>query len=226
MAISDVKANSLFTELGINKKEPEKKTGNDELGKDAFLELMITQMKNQNPLQPQGNAEFVAQLAQFSSLEGITNLNKTVESLAGGLQSSQALQASALVGRTVKVESETAYLAKDNYIYGTVDLPYSTSGLRINVYDAKGELVFQEDMGDQAAGEVVFAWDGKLEDGTVVEPGTYKFEAIATRDGKPEQVTTYLSANVNSVTIGANQAIELNISGHGPMSINEIKEIL
>ena len=226
MAVSDVSAKNLYTELGLGKKEEEKKAGSDELGKDAFLELMITQMKNQNPLEPQGNSEFVAQLAQFSSLEGITNLNKTVETLAGGLQSSQALQASALVGRTVKVESETAYLAKDNYIYGTVDLPYSTSGLRINVYDSKGELVFQEDMGDQAAGEVVFAWDGKLENGTTVEPGTYKFEAIATHDGKPEQVTTYLSANVNSVTIGANQAIELNISGHGPMSINEIKEIL
>lgn len=227
MAVSDVSAKNLYTELGLGKKEEEKKTGSDELGKDAFLELMITQMKNQNPLEPQGNAEFVSQLAQFSSLEGITNLNDTVTKLAGGFQSSQALQASALVGRTVKIETDKAYLPKDGRVYGTVDLPYSTSGVRINVYNDKKELVFQEDLGDQKAGEVVFAWDGKLSDGTTLEPGTYRFEAIATTaEGKPEQVKTYLGANVNSVTVGANQKVTLNIAGAGPVELTGVKEIL
>jgi flagellar basal-body rod modification protein FlgD len=226
MAISQVESTSLYSELGLGKKQDDKKTGDDELGKDAFLELMITQMKNQNPLEPQGNAEFVAQLAQFSSLEGITNLNETVTKLAGGFQSSQALQASSLVGRTVKIETDKAYLPEGGHVYGTVDLPYSTSGVRINVYNDKKELVFQEDLGAQEAGEVVFAWDGKLEDGTTLAAGRYTFEAIATHDGKPQQVGTYLGANVNSVTIGTDQQVTLNIAGAGPVALTEVKEIL
>ena len=76
-------------------------TGKKALGKDAFLQLLVTQLKNQNPLEPQDNGDFVAQLAQFSSLEGITTLNDTVSGIAGNYNSSQALQASSLVGRSV-----------------------------------------------------------------------------------------------------------------------------
>lgn len=225
MAVSDVTSSGLLSDLSIDKKK-EATTPSSELGKDAFLRLMITQMKNQNPLEPQANAEFVAQLAQFSSLEGITNLNETVSSLASGFQSNQALQASALVGRTVKIETDKAYLPEGGFVYGTVDLPASTASVRLNIYNTKGEMVYQEELGAQAAGELAFAWDGELEDGTTLAPGAYRFEAIATIDGKPEQVATYLSANVNSVTVGANQSMTLNINGIGPMALSEIKEIL
>lgn len=225
MAVSDVSASSLLTDLSIDTKK-ETVTPSNELGKDAFLELMITQLKNQNPLEPQANAEFVAQLAQFSSLEGIQQLNDSVETLVGGFQSNQALQASALVGRTVKVETDYAYLPEGDRIYGTLDLPASTSGIQLNVYDSSGALVFQEDLGAQAAGELAFAWDGKLADGTVAPPGGYSFEAIATIDGEPTEVTTYLGANVNSVTLGANQAMTLNVAGVGPVALTDIKEIL
>src|SRR5471032_795987 len=80
-------------------------TGGQTLGKDAFLQLLVTQLKNQNPLDPQDNSAFVAQLAQFSSLEGITTLNTTVSSIASNASSSQALQASSLVGRSVDRKS-------------------------------------------------------------------------------------------------------------------------
>ena len=86
-------------------------TGNKALGKDAFLQLLVTQLKNQNPLEPQGNGEFVAQLAQFSSLEGITTLNDTVSGIAGSFGSSQALQASSLVGRSVIAPGDKAVVA-------------------------------------------------------------------------------------------------------------------
>ena len=80
----------------------------DELGKDQFLELLVAQMNNQDPLSPQENGEFIAQLAQFSTVEGIGNLNTSMESLLSGYQSSQALQASSLVGRTVIVPADQA----------------------------------------------------------------------------------------------------------------------
>ena len=82
-------------------------TGN-ELGKDQFLQLLVAQMNNQDPLSPQENGEFIAQLAQFSTVEGIDNLNGSMESLLSGYQSSQALQASSMVGRTVIVPTDQA----------------------------------------------------------------------------------------------------------------------
>src|SRR5690349_8345506 len=102
-------------QLDIAKKTPTVKKSN-ELGQDAFLELMITQMKNQDPLSPQSNSEFVAQLAQFSSVQGIEKLNANFNSFSSGFQSNQALQASSLVGRSVSVESKTSILVDKGII--------------------------------------------------------------------------------------------------------------
>src|SRR5689334_1340354 len=102
-------------------------TGSKALGKDAFLQLLVTQLKNQNPLDPQDNSAFVAQLAQFSSLEGITTLNDTVSGIAGNYNSSQALQASSLVGRSVIAQTDKAVVDTSKSLNGTVVVPTSVS---------------------------------------------------------------------------------------------------
>ncbi|MDX9875344.1 MAG: flagellar hook assembly protein FlgD [Spongiibacteraceae bacterium] len=226
MAINDVTATSLFSELGLAKQPEQRSAPSQELGKDAFLELMITQMQNQNPLEPQTNADFVAQLAQFSSVEGITNLSQTVAGLATGFQSSQALQASAMVGRTVKIPTNVATLPEGGDVKGTIEVPYSTAGLRLNVYDEMGVLVYQDDLGSHNPGDVSFSWDGKRADGTTLPAGRYEFEVIANNNGEPEQLQTWLGANVDSVTVGANQNTLLNIAGLGPVPLAYVKEIL
>lgn len=203
-----------------------KTAGTPTLGQDAFLKLLITQMKNQSPLNPQENTAFVAQLAQFSSLEGITKLNTTVTSLSDGLQSSQALQASALVGRTVEVKTDKAYLAKDSLVRGTIALENSTPKLQLNIYDSAGKKILTKDLGEQAAGDLPFAWDGTLADGTKAAAGTYKFEVLAAGSGDPKAVTTYLGNNVNSVTVGANQTTTLNVDVVGPVALSAVKNIL
>lgn len=201
-------------------------TGKSALGQDSFMKLLVTQLKNQNPLNPQDNTAFVAQLAQFSSLQGIQNLNSTVNSLANSMQSSQALQASALVGRTVEVESKTAYLPQDGYVRGTMALENSTSALQLNIYDKDKKLILQKDLGSQQAGDIPFAWDGTNTAGEVVAPGTYTFEVLARDDGKTATVTTYLGHNVDSVTVGANQAVTLNVDGVGQVALSDVKNIL
>ncbi|MEP3562895.1 MAG: flagellar hook capping FlgD N-terminal domain-containing protein, partial [Marinobacter sp.] len=90
-----------------------KAQGGSELGKDAFMELMLAQMKNQNPLEPQDNGDFISQLAQFSSLEEMQNLTGTVGEVAGQFRSSQALQASAMVGKTVLAPSSVGILGAE-----------------------------------------------------------------------------------------------------------------
>jgi flagellar basal-body rod modification protein FlgD len=203
-----------------------KKSSEQTLGQDAFLHLLVTQLKNQNPLDPQDNTAFVAQLAQFSSLEGIQSLNSTVTSLATNLQSSQALQASALVGRSVSVEGNKATFTQGGYVQGTVELPESTANMQLNIYNNSNQLVFTRDLGPQEAGEMPFAWDGSAADGTKLPSGIYRFEALARDGNKSNALTTYMGANVNSVTIGANQAVILNVEGIGPIALSDVKEIL
>lgn len=196
------------------------------LGQDAFLKLLITQLKNQSPLNPQDNTAFVAQLAQFSSLQGIQNLNTTVTGLSDSLQSSQALQASALVGRSVETETSKAALTSSGYVRGTMVLENSTPTLRLNIYNASNQLVFQQDLGSQEAGDIPFAWDGTATDGTRVANGVYRFEVLASENNKSVPVTTYLSNNVNSVTVGPNQTTTLNVDAVGQVPLSDVKNIL
>lgn len=123
---------------------------------DAFLRLLVTQMKNQNPLDPQENGEFVAQLAQFSSLESMQSLNDSVTSIAAGLQSSQALQASSLVGRNVIVETSKALVDTSKEMKGTVNLTSSSTATSVGIYDKDDKLVRTIDLGTQKAGKIDF----------------------------------------------------------------------
>lgn len=224
MAI-DFESSSALSSLAIDSKQPEKAKSN-ELGRDAFLKLMITQMNNQNPLQPQEGSDFVAQLAQFSSVEGLEKLNGNVEAMAGNLQSSQALQASALVGRQVKIQSEQAQLAQGGSVAGTIEVPFSTSGVSLSVYNSTNELVWKQDLGAQAAGELEFDWEGIDADGQTLPAGSYRFEAIGSREGETAKFATFLGANVNSVTLGANNTVTMNVEGVGAVGLSQVKEIL
>ena len=217
----------VLADLNIsNRRQGSDREKSNELGQDAFLQLMITQMNNQDPLEPQKNSEFVAQLAQFSSVEGLDKLNNTVEEMNQGFQSSQALQASSLVGRSVKVPTETAQLASGGYVAGTIELPYSTNDLSMNIYSSNGVLVGKELLGANEAGELTFVWDGQDQDGNTLPAGNYRFEEVANTSEGPQQLVTHLSANVDSVTVGGNGTLTLNIAGVGPMSLSSVSEIL
>jgi flagellar basal-body rod modification protein FlgD len=208
-----------------NRVGAEDETKKNELGQNAFLELMITQLSNQDPLSPQEGAEFVAQLAQFSSVEGIQNLNTTVSDLAGSFRSSQALQASALVGRSVRVPTDFATLAAGEPVQGSVELPLTTDQLQIDVYDPAGQLVSQRSLGSQAAGDVDFTWDGLKTDGTPAEPGEYQIRASALIEGENTELVTHLNANIDSVTLGQGSEVTLNVARVGPVALEDVKEL-
>ena len=231
MSLVSSATNTIPTDaLSINKKTETKKN-NNELGQAAFLELMITQMKNQNPLEPQDNSEFVAQLAQFSSVEGLERLNENFTNF----MSTNALQASSLVGRSVSVETDTSSLQKGGLISGMVDMDYSTDDTKISIYDEAGSLVQTIPVGELAKGENVFRWDGqnievngKLLDWKAPDNGaaigTYRFEVTATQNGKTESLKTSLSANVNSVSINEAGELILNLAGIGPVNVKDVKQ--
>lgn len=201
-------------------------TGASTLGKDSFLQLLVTQMQNQNPLDPQDNSEFVAQLAQFSSLETMQNLSTSVDAIGGMYQSSQALQASSLVGRTVVVDTGSTNVDTTKGLTGQVVLPNSSTSTSVKVYDSTGTVVREIDMGEQKAGNASFTWDGKDESGNVLASGNYSFVATASLDGKSSTVSTYLPATVSSVTMGtAGTAMTLNLASGENIALSKVQQI-
>jgi len=208
----------------------------NELGQEAFLELMITQLKNQDPLSPQDNGEFVAQLAQFSSVEGIDRLNTSFDSFAGSFQSNQALQASSLVGRSVTVPTDRTLIQAGSDVSGSLELQSTSSDVTMKIYDSNGTLVENISLGAQPAGEMLFRWNGaqmevngktlnwQSNNSGGLPAGEYVFDVQATQNGKAVQQTTYLSANVNSVTIGNGQELKLNLAGIGSFSMSDVKQ--
>ncbi len=197
-----------------------------ELGKNQFLELLVTQLNNQNPLEPQGNGEFIAQLAQFSQVEGVEKLNTSMEALLSGYQSSQALQASSLVGRKVIVPSDKAVVDTSETFKGSLVLPVTSSNVSVNIYDSTGTVVNRVNLGQQSAGQVSFMWDGKDSSGNVMKPGTYKFEAQATYADGTKGLYTLLPANVDSVTLGQNGGeMQLNLAGLGSVALSQVQMI-
>ncbi|GLK89436.1 flagellar hook assembly protein FlgD [Pseudomonas turukhanskensis] len=196
------------------------------LGKDQFLQLLVAQMNNQNPLDPQTNSEFVAQLAQFTQVESLDNLNTSVESILSSTQSSQALQASSLVGRKVILSTDTAVVDTSETFKGSIALTNGTDNLYVNVLDSKGNQVSRINLGQQKTGQITFMWDGKDSSGNVMAPGTYSFDAIASVDGKEVAMGTSLPANVDSVTLGINGGeMLLNLAGLGSIGISKVQVI-
>ncbi len=201
-----------------------KTTGDSALGKDSFLQLLVAQMENQNPLDPQDNTQFVAQLAQFSSLESMNNLNSTVESFMGSYQSSQALQASSLVGRSVIVQSGQALVDTSKSFNGNVVMPANGSNLNIKVYNDSGSVVKTLSLGEWSAGTVDFIWDGVNDKGDPVESGNYTFVAEALIGGEATALPTFLPATVNSVTLGGGE-MHLNLAGMGRVPLSSVQTI-
>ena len=133
--ISNLQGSSFLDSLALKPEVKEKA-----LGKSEFLELLVTQLNNQNPLEPQANGDFIAQLAQFSSVEGIDNLNSSFGDLAASLKSSQALQASSLVGRSVLVPGASTVFNQEK-LSGVVQLETSTPQLVVAIKGENGEVL-------------------------------------------------------------------------------------
>ncbi len=225
-----IESTSFYQDLQVERKqrEAEKAGKRNDMGKDEFMRLLIAQLEHQDPLEPTDNGEFIAQMAQFSSLEGISNLNSTVENFGASMQSTQALQASTLVGRSVQVLSNWTELQEGKAVNGTIDLKDSSSDVFVAVYSDSGDYLGDISLGQRPAGEVSFEWNGLDTDGEPFPPGAYQFRAFASKGGEHEGVDMYLSQNVSSVSLnsGARGEIMLNLSGvNDPVPLRDVKVI-
>jgi flagellar basal-body rod modification protein FlgD len=197
-----------------------------DLGQEEFLELMTAQLQNQDPLKPMENGDFLAQIAQFSTVEGIGDLNKNFNALSDSLVSNQALQATNLVGRKVLAPTGVAALKAGGSIRGSVELPAASGEVIVNVRDQSGAVVRRLELGSQAAGSVDFQWDGLKNDGQFAAPGNYFLSTEASIDGQFESVDTLLASDVRSVTLSNSGGLLLDLDGVGALDFSEVRQIL
>lgn len=204
---------------------PKEKYKEQKLGQEAFLELMLAQLKNQDPLKPMENGEFLGQIAQFSTVTGIQELQNTFSSLSSSLTSNQALQASSLVGRSVVIKSDKGVL-NENGLSGSVELPTRTDELVVGIYDSAGQLVRNLTATQQNAGIIPFTWNGLNENGEAVSQGVYEIRATARVAGEPLALDTFTDTRVSSVTLGsAGEGLSLNVEGLGTLKLADVKQI-
>ena len=214
----------VLSDLSINNK-PSK---NEETQKDMFMRLMLAQLENQNPLDPKDGTEFVSQLAQFSTLEGIGNINKSVQEIGGMYRSSQALQATTLVGRDVLLESNKAYFDAASPVTGLIKAPGEAAlDVKVSITNSTGQVVRTENLGNLSGSEdTPFAWDGADNDGNPLPPGKYTIAVTGRLANEIEALEVNTHARVSSVSIVNSQGdMMLNLNGLGQISSDEIKAV-
>jgi len=171
------------------------------LGKDAFLKLLVAQMENQDPLNPQSNEEFIAQLSQFTQVEQLLNLNENFDSLYMAMNSVNNTSMTQLLGKdVVYVGDEIGYSGE-----GSINLHYASeaasSTSKITIYDESGSVVYSGSAGTLIEGEDSFEWDGKDVNGVRVPEGRYRFSIEAQGpDGDSIGVKEIIVGTVNGMS--------------------------
>lgn len=190
---------------------------------NRFMTLLVSQMKNQDPLNPLDNAQMTSQLAQLSSLKGINNLNSTLETLKGSYQASQTLQAANMIGHGVLTPGSTLSLADGNAIYG-VELGKAADKVQVTIRNAAGAVVRTLNLDAAKEGVTPLSWDGKTDNGAAAAEGTYKFEVKATSKGDKVDATALTFGEISSVATGAS-GIKLKSSTLGTVSLSDVRQI-
>lgn len=190
---------------------------------DRFMTLLVTQMKNQDPLNPMDNAQVTSQMAQLSTVTGIDKLNATVESLIGSVQSGQSYQASGMIGHNVLVPGNKISSTGTGGPLG-VDLPVGADKLTVTIKDSAGSTIRTLSLGAQSTGTASLNWDGFADNGSVAKTGSYTYDVAATTAGQSVAASALNYAQVMSVS-NSTSGIKLNLSNLASVSTSDVKEI-
>jgi flagellar basal-body rod modification protein FlgD len=202
---------------------------------NKFLTLLVTQLKNQDPMNPLDNAQLTSQLAQLSTVTGVNKLNDTLETLKASYQSSESLQAANLIGHGVLVEGDFIGLAGGKAIMG-VELATPADHVKVIISDpVTGKDVQEIELGPQEAGTVPLLWDGvvdptKLDSAgkpIALKDGKYNFRVVADRAGEELKDAKTLSFDlVASVTTSVKDGVKLNLPSAGVVTMADVRQIL
>ncbi|WP_432719761.1 flagellar hook assembly protein FlgD [Jeongeupia wiesaeckerbachi] len=201
--MSAVNATSGFDYSTLNAKAGKAKDSAVDM-QQSFLKLLITQMQNQDPMNPMDNAQTTSQMAQINTVTGIQQLNTTMMQMMAGMAGSQSLQAVSVVGKDVMapIKEISNYTGPGGFDLGVV-LPTGHTGTKVSILDSAGNVVDTVDVGASQSGYTHVNWDGKLPDGTDAPPGSYHVRATTELGGKGQEIDVFGWQKVESVTFSA-----------------------
>lgn len=191
---------------------------------NKFLTLLMTQIKNQDPLNPMDNAQVTSQLAQLNTVNGIEKLNSTLSTLLEGYNETQAMQAAGIIGKNVMVAGNNLPLANAQAVAGA-SLDSKADKVTLTIKDASGKVVQTEELGAKDAGSFYFAWDGKDADGNVMKDGNYTFTVEASAAGKKVTSTAMQIGTVSAVVRSSNGFL-LDLGALGDVALKDVQQIL
>lgn len=197
------------------------KTGTANEQSDRFLKLLVAQMSHQDPLNPLDNAQVTSQMAQISTVEGISKLNDGLTSLLGQSSGLRPVDAAGLLGKSALVAGDTMAVDGSETRFA-LQVDSDTPALQVQIFDESGNVVRTMNMSNVAKGVQPVTWDGKTNAGLAAPAGNYSFKAIANPEGNPTKVVVLTPARVNAV-VGDQTNLKLDLQGYGLKSQSDIK---
>ena len=214
---------AILNKLGINSSEKSNvPKAKDQLGQEDFLKLMTTQLQNQDPFAPMENGEFIAQMAQFSTVTGITSMDESLKDVAAKLGETRIATAANMLGHSVLVPGKIARADDDGSVNGVIDLPSASTNVNVVFKSQDGEIIDTINLGNQSSGLVGFAWHGAPKD--MIENDEPIFvEAYANSGKGMEGVSSSIFAEVLSSSAGdGDSGVMLDVRDYGTISANEV----
>jgi flagellar basal-body rod modification protein FlgD len=192
---------------------------------DRFLKLLITQLQNQDPMNPTDSAQTTSQMAQISTVSGIENLNASITSMMSTFNAGQSYQAASLIGREVLAKGNEMTFDGKAMVSGQVNVPAGGGNVTLSIYNASNQLVRTINGGAQSPGMQTFSWDGKDDSGNALPPGSYAVSAVNVgADGKSVSADTYTNVQVASVSIGAS-GVKLQLANGSEIAMSDVTQI-
>lgn len=196
------------------------------LTQEDFFALLTQELANQDPTNPADNNEMISQMTAFSTTDGVQKLNDSFNDFASSMTSSQALQASSLVGRSVLVEDNVFGMNEGEDVKGKIVTDTNASNVNIYVENIAGEIIQTVAVGSISAGGSTFTWDGQTSNGEAADAGAYRFRVVGLVDGQASELQAMTFRKVDSVTLaGANGSILLNLNGGSSMALADVVEV-
>ena len=206
---------ALFEKLGLTKQNDMQKASSDKLGQSDFLKLMTTQLQNQDPFAPMDNGDFIAQMAQFSTVTGIEEMNSSLGKLVEEFDQARIATASNLPGNIGRPD-------QNGELYGVLDLPEATIKTELIYRDADtNSELFRDELGPKGSGLVGFKWDDIPQE--ILENNKrIKIEAWIDSGNGPEQLSPSIYSKVISASVGAGDSkqVLLNIEDYGELDVS------
>ncbi len=191
---------------------------------DRFMKLLVAQLQNQDPMNPMESAEMTSQMAQINTVTGIEKLNTTMTQMLSTFNAGQAVQAAGLIGHEILASGRSMAFDGSTPATAALDLENAASSVLVNIYDAKGALVNQVALQEQAAGTVSFSWDGKLADGSTAPAGNYTVTAQGVVDGKNIALDTQTWQRVGSVA-QSSEGVKLVLANGSKFDYSAVSQI-